>query len=102
MPPVSKLVVCENESICEYAAGSDLRTLFTLWFENPISPRRYQPPKSAGGDGAYIGGGMMGMSAAKAMVENRVAAPAAIQDLTLRIGFVPLASEASKACPTSN
>src|SRR3954471_23618313 len=68
--------------------------LFMLWFENPISPRRYQPPKSAGGGGAYIGGGMMGMSAAKAKVENRVAAPAAIKDLTLRIGFVPLASEA--------
>ncbi|MFC5321623.1 hypothetical protein [Bradyrhizobium oligotrophicum] len=37
---------------------------------------------------------MMGMSAAKAKVENREAAPAAIKDLTLRIGFVPLAGEA--------
>ena len=44
----------------------------------------------------------MGMSAAKAKVENREAAPAAIKDLTLRIGFVPLAGEAIRSSgPTS-
>ncbi|WP_456777177.1 hypothetical protein [Bradyrhizobium sp. USDA 4369] len=42
------------------------------------------------------------MSAAKAKVENREAAPAAIKDLTLRIGFVPSAGEAiGKRGPTS-
>ncbi|MGC2776330.1 MAG: hypothetical protein WA418_11945 [Bradyrhizobium sp.] len=46
---------------------------------------------------------MMGMSAAKAKVENREAAPAAIKDLTLRIGFVPLAGEATgKLAPHHN
>ena len=35
------------------------------------------------------------MSAANAAVENRVAAPAASKDLTLRIGFVLLAGEAT-------
>src|SRR6186713_300573 len=63
----------------------------------PTSPRRYQPPKSAGGaGGAYIGGGAaIGMSAANAIDEIRVAAPAARRDLTLRIGFVLLAGEAN-------
>src|ERR1700760_1530509 len=102
MPPVSNVLVSLSELIEEYAAGSDLRMFFMLWFEKPISPRRYQPPKSAGGGGAYIGGGAIGRSAAKAIVENRVAAPAAMKDLTLRIGFVPLAGEAVlRTGPTS-
>src|SRR5258708_2075769 len=64
----------------------------------PMSPRRYQPPKSCTGAGAYIGGGgMMAMSAAKAADDNRDAAPAAMRNLTLRIGFVLLAGEANKA-----
>jgi hypothetical protein len=37
---------------------------------------------------------MMGMSAANAPDDNRDAAPAAMRDLTLRIGFVLLAGEA--------
>ena len=67
----------------------------------PISPRRYQPPKSAGGGGAYIGGAAIGMSAAKAAVDISEAAPAAIKNLTLRIGFVLLAGEADKESLTS-
>src|SRR5437773_245003 len=64
----------------------------------PMSPRRYQPPKSCAGAGAYIGGGdmMEGMSAANAADDNNVAAPAAMRNLTLRIGFVLLAGEADK------
>ena len=38
----------------------------------------------------------MAMYAANAAVDNKVAAPAAINDLTLRIGFVLLAGEADK------
>src|SRR5215472_17183008 len=48
----------------------------------PMSPRRYQPPKSAGGGGAYMGGAAIGR-------------PAAIINLTLRIGIVLLAGEAT-------
>src|SRR5215472_19101426 len=61
----------------------------------PMSPRRYQPPKSAGGGGAYMGGAAIGRSAANAAVDNNVAAPAAIINLTLRIGIVLLAGEAT-------
>jgi hypothetical protein len=43
-----------------------------------------------------MGGGAIGRSAAKATVENRAAAPAAIKDLTLRMGFVPLAGRRLK------
>ena len=49
--------------------------------------------------GAYIGGGAMGRSAAKAKVENRVAAPAASKDFTLRIGFIPFADEEHEELP---
>jgi hypothetical protein len=62
-----------------------------------MSPRRYQPPKSAGG--AYIGGAEIGMSAANAAVDNSETAPAAMNDLTLRIGFVLLAGEAKSDAP---
>src|ERR1700687_1466109 len=40
---------------------------------------------------------MEGMSAANATDDNRDAAPAAMRNLTLRIGFVLLAGEADKA-----
>src|SRR4051812_14425269 len=40
---------------------------------------------------------MEGMSAANAAVDNTDAAPAAIRDLTLRIGFVLLSGEADEA-----
>jgi hypothetical protein len=40
------------------------------------------------------GGAAIGMSAANAIDEIRVAAPAARRDLTLRIGFVLMAGEA--------
>ena len=40
------------------------------------------------------GGGAMAMSAANATDDNRDAAPAAMRDLTLRIGFVLLSGEA--------
>jgi hypothetical protein len=40
------------------------------------------------------GGAAIGMSAANATDEIRVAAPAARRDLTLRIGFVLIAGEA--------
>ena len=67
----------------------------------PMSPRRYQPPKSQHGcgGGAYMagGGGMMeGMSAASAAVDINDAAPAAMINLTLRIVFVLLAGEAQR------
>jgi hypothetical protein len=42
------------------------------------------------------GGAAIGISAANAIDEIRVAAPAARRDLTLRIGFVLLAGEAKK------
>jgi hypothetical protein len=64
----------------------------------PMSPRKYHPPVSQHGcgAGAYAGGGMMeGMSAANAVVDNIDAAPAAIRNLTLRIGSVLLAGEAT-------
>src|ERR1700740_3820814 len=77
----------------------------TCWLLKPMSPRRYQPPKSQHGcgGGAYMagGGGIMGMSAANAAVGNSDAAPTAINNLTLRIGFVLLASEAGKDGLTS-
>jgi hypothetical protein len=60
----------------------------------PISPRKYQPPNSAGGGGAYIGGAAIGRSAANAPDDNSDTAPAAMKDLTQRIGFVLLISEA--------
>jgi len=41
----------------------------------------------------------MGRSAAKAQVENRVAAPAASKDFTLRIGFIPFADEELEKLP---
>src|SRR5262249_17364217 len=50
----------------------------------PMSPRRYQPPKSATG-GPYIGASAIGRSAANAIVEKTDAVPAAISDLTKRI-----------------
>jgi hypothetical protein len=40
---------------------------------------------------------MMAMSAANAPDDNSDAAPAAIRDLTLRIGFVLLSGEAAEA-----
>jgi hypothetical protein len=68
----------------------------------PKSPRKYQPPKSAGGAGAYIGGGVIiGISAANAIDDNSDAAPAATRHLTLRIGFVLLAGEAGNGGLTS-
>src|SRR5689334_291088 len=78
------------------AFGSVLFSDFMRWLVMPMSPRRYQPPKSAGGGGAYImGGGAIGRSAANAAAEIRVAAPATIKNLTLRIGFVLLTGEAT-------
>src|ERR1700760_1222422 len=77
------------------AFGSVLVSDLMLWLVMPMSPRRYQPPKSAGGGGAYIGGAAIGRSAANAAVD-RVTAPAAIRNLTLRIGFVLLAGEATR------
>ena len=44
---------------------------------------------------------MMGMSAANAADDNRDAAPAAIRNLTLRIGFVLLSGEADNGGLTS-
>jgi hypothetical protein len=41
------------------------------------------------------------MSAAKAIDDNRDAAPAAMRDLTVRIDFVLLAGEADNTGPTS-
>src|ERR1700730_74217 len=73
--------------------------LFTRWLLKPISPRRYQPPKSSTGGGAYIGGGAMAMSAANAADDNRDAAPAARRYLTLRIGFGLLSGEADSGAP---
>jgi hypothetical protein len=58
-----------------------------------MSPRRDQPPKSSTTGGAY-GGGAIAMSAANAAWDNNVAAPAAMKDLTLRMGFVLLSGEA--------
>src|SRR3954471_15864466 len=50
------------------------------------------------GGGYYAGGGdAMAMSAANAPDDNRDAAPAAISNLTLRIGFVLLSGEADEA-----
>src|SRR5258708_32910380 len=59
------------------AFGSGLSRDFILWLVIPISPRRYQPPKSAGGGGAYIGAGATARSRGKAIVDNREAPPAA-------------------------
>jgi hypothetical protein len=42
----------------------------------------------------------MGRSAAKAQVENKVAAPAASKDFTLRIGFIPFADEGWTSSPS--
>jgi hypothetical protein len=47
-----------------------------------------------------MGGGAMGRSAAKAQVENKVAAPAASKDFTLRIGFIPFADEGWTSSPS--
>jgi hypothetical protein len=47
-----------------------------------------------------MGGGAMGRSAAKAQVENRVAAPAASKDFTLRIGFISFADEELESSPS--
>ncbi len=44
---------------------------------------------------------MIGMSAANAAEDSRDAAPAAMRNLTLRIGFVLLAGEAIIGGPTS-
>src|ERR1700754_4853839 len=82
------------------ALGSGLSSDFMRWLVMPMSPRRYQPPKSAGGGGAYIGGAAIGRSAANAAVE-RVTAPAAIRNLTLRIFIVLLAGEATTKSLTS-
>jgi hypothetical protein len=68
----------------------------------PTSPRRYQPENSAGGGGAYIGGAAIGRSAANAAVDIIDAAAAANRDLTLRIGFVLLASEADRKASREN
>src|SRR5882757_1085284 len=101
MPP-SKPPNCWNPVL---AGSVSYRLLCSLaWvLVMPISPRRYQPPKSCTGGGAYIigGGDMMGMSAANAAEDNRDAAPAATRNLTLRIGFVLLAGEADHGSPTS-
>src|SRR6201994_3081801 len=82
------------------AFGSGLSSDFIRWLVMPMSPRRYQPPKSAGGGGAYIGGAAIGRSAAKAALD-RVTAPAAIRNLTLRIFLVLFAGEATIKCLTS-
>src|SRR5580692_9609617 len=74
--------------------------LSTRWLLKPISPRRYHPPNSSTGGGAYcIGGGAMAMSAANAADDNKDAAPAATRYLTLRIGFVLLSGEADSGAP---
>src|ERR1700759_4409507 len=82
------------------AFGSGLLSDFMRWLVMPMSPRRYQPPKSAAGGGAYIGGAAIGRSAANAAVE-RVTAPAAIRNLTLRILIVLFAGEATTKSLTS-
>ena len=89
MPAVLKLRFCTDEVL---PASSTLFRRSTRWLLKPISPRRYQPPKSS--TGAYIGGAAIGMSAANAADDSREAAPAAMRDLTLHIGFVLLAGEA--------
>src|SRR5215470_4256465 len=91
MPALLKLRFCTDEVLL---ASSTLFSRSTRWLLKPISPRRYQPPKSAGGAGAYMGGAAIGISAANAIDEIKVTAPAARKDLTLRIGFVLLAGEA--------
>src|ERR1700750_2180809 len=80
--------------------GSVLVRFLMLWLVMPMSPRRYQPPKSAAGGGAYIGGAAIGRSAAKAALD-RGTAPAAIRNLTLRIFLVLFAGEATTKCLTS-
>src|ERR1700675_4918511 len=91
MPPSKPWPNCWNAVL---AGSVSYRLVCSLaWvLVMPMSPRRYQPPKSCTGAGAYIGGGgmMEGMSAAKAADDNRDAAPAAMRILTLRIGFVLL------------
>src|SRR5262245_21913870 len=97
MPAVPKVLVCLDEV---RLASSLLFRRSTRWLEKPMSPRRYQPPKSSTTGAAY-GGGAMGMSAANAACDNKVAAPAAMKDLTLRMGFRPLSGEAECKGPTS-
>src|SRR3954470_22310474 len=96
MPAVPKLLFCTD--VGEPTVSSTLFRRPTRWLLKPMSPRRYQPPKSSTtGGGAYIGGGgAIAMSAANAAVDNRVAAPAAMSDFTLRIVFVLLSGEADR------
>src|SRR5215207_10056675 len=91
MPALLKLFLCTDEV---RVASSALFKRSTRWLLKPMSPRRYQPRKSSTTGGAYIGGGAIAMSAANAAWDNKVAAPAAMKDLTLRIGFVLLSGEA--------
>ena len=91
MPAVLKLFFCTDEVS---VASSALFRRSTRWLLKPMSPRRYQPPKSSTTAGAYAGGGAIAMSAANAACDNKVAAPAAMKDLTLRMGFVLLSGEA--------
>src|SRR5437899_4240621 len=99
MPAVLKLFVCNDD------VRVTSRALFrrsTRWLLKPMSPRRYQPPKSSTtGAGAYAGGGAIAMSAANAAWDNNVAAPAAMKDLTLRMGFVLCPVRPSAKSPTS-
>src|SRR3954452_17235974 len=100
MPAVLKFRFCTDEVL---PASSALLSRWTRWLLKPMSPRRYQPPKSSTtGGGAYIcGGGAIAMSAAIAAWDNKVAAPAAMMNLTLRIGFVLLSGEADYGALTS-
>src|SRR6266478_3284444 len=84
------------------ALGSGLLSDFNCWLVMPISPRRYHPPNSSTGGGAYIGDGAMARSAANAVCDNNDTAPAAMTDLTLRMTSSLLAGEAQQSLTSKN
>src|SRR5215212_5741006 len=80
--------------------SSTLFKRLTRWLLKPISPRKYQPPKSSTG-GACIGGAAIeGISAANAIEHSSDAAAAATTHLTLRMGFRPFGHEAELTSKT--
>ncbi len=91
MPAVLKLWVCTDE--VRLRVERVVQTIDALIAEADVAA---QIPAAEILDhrAAHTRGGAIAMSAANAAWDNKVAAPAAMKDLTLRMGFVLLSGEA--------
>ena len=102
MPAVSKPMPIVGDGELSGTAARRVETIFTLLIGHADVAAQIPAAEILDrGRRVHRRGGTIGMSAANAADDNRDAAPAAMRNLTLRIGFVLLAGEADNGGLTS-